>query len=211
MANPNIVEMNGHKITGPVYAIVTDNKDPEGHGRLKVKLNYLGKEIETDWVPMVIPLDKGFILPDIGDMVTIAFLDDNPNSGSVLEKARLNGEDEDLSIKNGKNTLSFIKGSNGYRVMFDASQEKEKIRIFTPDGEQYEVFSDGKTTRLNMNGDISREIVLSAKEKITFEGEDGDIEIAVGNPNEPIEVRLTRKNKDIDSDKDKKGDCGDIH
>ena len=67
---------------------ITDTADPEALGRVKVE--YLGHEAgaESDWALMVTPLagDKtGYLaLPEAGDLVAVAFVNDDLNAPLML-------------------------------------------------------------------------------------------------------------------------------
>lgn len=69
-------------------AFVTDTADPEALGR--VKLEYLGHEAgaESDWALIVTPLagdETGFFtMPEVGDMVAVAFVNGDLNAPLML-------------------------------------------------------------------------------------------------------------------------------
>ena len=60
-----------------MVAIVTDIKDPEELGRVKVKFPSLADDYESDWARVVLPgagEDTGLVfLPDVDDEVLVAF------------------------------------------------------------------------------------------------------------------------------------------
>jgi phage protein D len=62
---------------GPVIGIVTNNKDPEERGRIKLKFPWLSDEVESDWARLVSPgagSERGFYcLPEINDEVLVLF------------------------------------------------------------------------------------------------------------------------------------------
>ncbi len=62
---------------GPVVGIVTNNKDPEERGRVKVKFPWLSDDVESDWARVVAPGagdGRGLMcLPEVNDEVLIAF------------------------------------------------------------------------------------------------------------------------------------------
>ena len=63
--------------SGLVIGIVTDNQDPEGMGRIKVKYPWLSSEHASDWARVVAPgagPERGMeFLPEIDDEVLVAF------------------------------------------------------------------------------------------------------------------------------------------
>ena len=62
---------------GVVVGLVTNNKDPDDLGRVKVKYPWLGDNIESDWIRLSSPMagsGRGFLyLPEVNDEVLIAF------------------------------------------------------------------------------------------------------------------------------------------
>jgi phage protein D/phage baseplate assembly protein gpV len=60
-----------------VIAIVTNNNDPESMGRVKVKYDALGDNIESDWARIAVPnagSARGFFfMPEVGDEVVVGF------------------------------------------------------------------------------------------------------------------------------------------
>jgi phage baseplate assembly protein gpV len=70
-----------------VLGVVTHVNDPEGYGRIRVKLPTY-RDIETDWMGVVTPgagLGKGLLaLPDVGDTVLVLLPKGDPANGVVL-------------------------------------------------------------------------------------------------------------------------------
>jgi uncharacterized protein involved in type VI secretion and phage assembly len=63
--------------TGLVIGLVTNNQDPDGLGRVRVKYSALGDDIESTWARVALPgagPDAGMaFLPQVGDEVVVAF------------------------------------------------------------------------------------------------------------------------------------------
>ena len=63
--------------SGLVIGVVTDNQDPEGQGRVKVKYPWLAPDQSSDWARVVVPgggAERGIqFLPEINDEVLIGF------------------------------------------------------------------------------------------------------------------------------------------
>lgn len=64
-------------IPGVMAAIVTQNQDPEGLGRVRLRLDGSREGVETDWARVAAPMTRSaretFVLPEIGDEVLVAF------------------------------------------------------------------------------------------------------------------------------------------
>jgi len=50
-------EQSAFRVTGVVIGIVTNNKDPEGMGRLKVRFPWLSDSDESAWARVAVPMD----------------------------------------------------------------------------------------------------------------------------------------------------------
>ena len=63
-------EAGGH-VAGVAQGTVSNNQDPEGLARVKLRLPWRGKDFETDWVRIATPMggnDRGvYFLPEVGD------------------------------------------------------------------------------------------------------------------------------------------------
>jgi len=98
---------------GVTVGIVTNNKDPDGLGRVKATLPWMADQIETDWARVVTPMAGGsrgvYFLPEVDDEVLVAFEHGDPGSPYVLG-GLWNGKDKPPeSNSDGKNDLRTIK------------------------------------------------------------------------------------------------------
>lgn len=66
-----------HGIQGVVVAIVTNNNDPQGQGRVKLKFPWLDDQQESFWARLAAPgagKERGlYLLPEVNDEVLVAF------------------------------------------------------------------------------------------------------------------------------------------
>lgn len=135
---------NGDKAVGKIYGIacgiVTNNKDPEKLGKLKIKFPWLSDDNETDWIRMTTLMGGGgrggFFLPEVGDEVLVAFEHGDINRPYVIG-ALWNGVDkppEDNS--DGQNNIRKITSRSGHEIVFndDDTAKQEKIEIHTKAG-----------------------------------------------------------------------------
>ncbi len=94
MMNPADLE---EKLTGVYVAIVTDNRDPEELGRVKVTFPWRGSREESFWARVVsFAGGKGagaFFLPEVGDEVLVAF-ENGELEFPVVLGTLWNGEDK---------------------------------------------------------------------------------------------------------------------
>jgi uncharacterized protein involved in type VI secretion and phage assembly len=163
-----------------VYAVVTDNKDPDKLNRVKVSAPYEESSV-SDWIPVVTPLagaDSGFsVLPNVDDQVLVVYLDDQHVRQAVLggiwyEEAAppetQENADADLN-KDGNNALSFIKSKSGAMIILDDTEGKEKIQLIAADGKsRLEFRAEDKMTTLSTEYDLT----IGAKGSITIDAEE---------------------------------------
>ncbi|HEY9664289.1 MAG TPA: phage baseplate assembly protein V, partial [Allocoleopsis sp.] len=130
----------GAKMEGVFIGIVTNNKDPEGLGRVKVKFPAREGEGESYWA-RIATLMAGqargtFFLPEVNDEVLVAFEQSNINHPYILG-CLWNGEDKPPDKnEDGKNNIRTIRSRSGHQITFndDADGKKEKLEIQTKGG-----------------------------------------------------------------------------
>jgi uncharacterized protein involved in type VI secretion and phage assembly len=128
------------RIYGVVSAIVTDNHDPDGRARVKVKFPWLEEQAETDWAKVVSLMagkDRGAVcLPENGDEVLVAFEHGDVHHPYILG-ALWNSEDTPPETNSdGKNNIRKIKSRSGHELIFcdDGEGQKEKVELHTKAG-----------------------------------------------------------------------------
>ena len=133
-------EAQAYKIFGVVVGIVTDNKDPEGLGRVKISFPWRGETDQSYWARIATLMagkDRGaFFLPEVGDEVLVAF-DRGEMSHPYVIGALWNGEDTPPEANaDGKNNIRKIKSRSGHEIIFndDDTSQQEKIEITTKAG-----------------------------------------------------------------------------
>jgi uncharacterized protein involved in type VI secretion and phage assembly len=126
----------GHpdRIYGVVTAIVTNNQDPDGTGRLRVRFPWLAAEGEGEswWARMAVPMAGNEIgtwfLPDVDDEVLVAFERGDPRFPYVIG-ALWNANRVPPEAADEDNTKRTIKSKSGHVVRFDDTDGAEKIEI----------------------------------------------------------------------------------
>ncbi len=153
----------GQQVNGIIIGLVTDLKDPENIGRVRVTYPYLGDET-SDWARLVTQMagkDRGmFLRPEVGDEVLVAFeLGDVRRPyilGSLWSTTDTPPADDGQAAQN---NWRFITSRSGHMVKLDDTAGKEKIEIIGSDGQRQIVF------------DI-------AKQKIQVTCDSGDVEVS---------------------------------
>ena len=128
------------RIFGVVVGIVTNNQDPEGLGRVKVKIPCLSDVDESFWARVAAPMAgkrRGtYFLPEVDDEVLVAFEHGDVRFPYVLG-ALWNGKMPRPSTNNdGKNNVRMIKSRSGHVVKLNDEDGKETIEIVDKSSEK---------------------------------------------------------------------------
>ncbi len=130
------------RIAGVVPGIVTNNQDPEGLGRVKVRFPWLSDDNETDWVRIATLMtggDRGsFFLPEVGDEVLVAFEHGDINHPYVIGALWNGANVPPETNSDGQNNIRKIKSRSGHEIIFNDNDtaRQEKIEIHTNSGHQ---------------------------------------------------------------------------
>lgn len=121
------------KIDGVVIAKVTNNKDPDKLGRVKVTFPWMSDQNESYWARIATLMagnDRGsFFLPEVEDEVLVAFEHGDLHYPYVLG-ALWNGVDTPPETNSdGKNNIRLIKSRSGHKIILDDTDGSEKIEI----------------------------------------------------------------------------------
>jgi uncharacterized protein involved in type VI secretion and phage assembly len=159
-------------IYGVAVGVVTNNQDPDGLGRVKVRLPWLSDDDETYWARIAVPMagnDRGFYhLPEVDDEVLLAFEQGSIDRPYVLG-ALWNGKDKPPeSNDDGKNNKRTWKSRSGHIVRLDDTNGSEKIEIVDKSGKNSIVIttSDNKLT-IQADSDIT---IQSSSGKVKISG-----------------------------------------
>lgn len=165
------------KINGVVIGIVTNNKDPEKLGRVKVKFPWLSNDDESNWARIASPMagkEMGiFFLPEVEDEVLVAFEYGDINIPYIIGSL-WNGKDKPpLTNDDGKNNFRIIKSRSGHIIKLDDTDGEEKIEIVDK-GEKNMVIIDTKNNRISVKSD--KDIEISAPNgKVKIEAKDFEV------------------------------------
>ena len=152
-----------HRIYGVVVGLVTNNQDPDGLGRVKVKFPWLSDEDESHWARVAAPMagnDRGaYFLPEVEDEVLVAFEHGDPRFPYVVG-ALWNGKDvPPAKNDDGKNNVRVIKSRSGHVIRLTDEDGKEKIEIVDK-SEKNSLVVDTAANTITITSD--KDIVLSA-------------------------------------------------
>jgi uncharacterized protein involved in type VI secretion and phage assembly len=126
------------RVFGAVVGVVTNNQDPDNHGRVKVRFPWLSDAEESHWARIAVPMggsDRGiYCLPEVDDEVLVAFEHGDLRFPYVLG-ALWNGTDKPPATNgDGKNNVRLIKSRSGHIIKLNDEDGKETIEIVDKKG-----------------------------------------------------------------------------
>lgn len=176
---------------GVFPALVTDIKDPDGQGRVKISLPW---SPDTDsaryeaWARLATLMggnNRGsWFVPDVNDEVLIAFEAGNARRPYVVG-ALWNGVDKPPETMDGggRNDKKVLRSRNGVKITLDDADGQEKMILETPGGQKITlkdgpgaieiVDSSGNSVKLETSG-----ITVTASAKVTVNA--SQVEVAAG-------------------------------
>lgn len=162
---------------GVAFGIVTNNQDPEGLGRVRLKLPWMADDAESNWARIVTPMagpDRGcYFLPEVDDEVLVAFEHGSPEFPYVLG-GLWNGKDKPpASNSDGKNDVRVIKSRSGHVIRLTDTDNAEQIEIIDKSTKNSIVISTkDKTITISADADI---VIQSANGKLQLSGKGVEI------------------------------------
>ena len=181
---------------GAVIGIVTNNTDPEGTGRVKVRFPWLHDTVESHWAriaqPYAGPGRGSFWLPEVGDEVCVVFDRNDPNHPYILG-GLWNGWDTvpEPGNPDGKDDTKIWETRNGHKIKFEDHPGNERITLTDGAGERHLVIevADDTITLTAVPGDITWN---APREHIKLECVNLEVEVA-RNSTWKVDTSLTEK------------------
>jgi phage protein D/phage baseplate assembly protein gpV len=176
------------RMDGVAIAQISDVRDPQHQGRVKLTFPWLSDDYVSDWARTVQPgagKDRGFlILPEVGDEVLVAFEQGDVRRPYVVG-GLFNGVDtpksgpiDDVDPGSGAiNRRSFVS-RRGHRIdLLDQDGSKEGVSISTSDDKlSFVLDSTGSTVTLHSDGTVT----VEAKSGITVDAGTGSLALKGG-------------------------------
>jgi uncharacterized protein involved in type VI secretion and phage assembly len=180
MHDARVPEGLGGRWYGVYPALVSDIKDPDGQGRVRVTLPWSpdtgGDQYEV-WARLATMMggnNRGtWFVPDVNDEVLVVFEGGDPRRPYVVG-GLWNGKDAPPESMDGagNNYRKVIRSRNGVKVTLDDQDGQEKLILETPGGQRVTMKdgpgsvviedSNGNSVKLEMSG-----ITVTASAKVT--------------------------------------------
>jgi phage protein D/phage baseplate assembly protein gpV len=174
-------ESNGKPTGGLVIGIVTDNADPDGGGRVKVKYPWLSPDHASDWARVVSAgggNQRGIeFLPEINDEVLVGFEQGDVHHPYVLG-GLWNGQDKppadkSKAVSGGKVQQRVIRSRAGHTITLDDNDGAGGITIADKNGNSILIDSGSNKLEITMQGDVE----VKSQGKMSFKAQ-GPVEIS---------------------------------
>ncbi|MCA9490142.1 MAG: type IV secretion protein Rhs [Myxococcales bacterium] len=176
---------------GVYPAVVADNQDPDGQGRVKVRLPWAADAGDAQYeawarlATMMAGNDRGsFFIPDVDDEVLVAFEAGRPDRPYVVG-ALWNGQDAPPESMDGagNNDIKSITSRSGVTITFDDASGQERLVLETPGGNRVTLDDGGRSLTVEDSSGNSVElapsgVTVTASAKVTVQA--STMEISAG-------------------------------
>lgn len=172
-------------VSGVVVGVVTDLRDPEKLGRVKLKLPWLAADHLTEWAPTVqagAGADRGtLVLPEVNDQVLVGFEHGDLRRPYVIgglhsQADRPPATPDPVDGGSGKVTRRAFVTRTGHKVEFFEKDSKgeQGITLATGDG-RLSMALDQKTTKIAVHSDGT--VVIEAANGVTISSSAGNLDL----------------------------------
>ena len=178
---PRLTDRFGRPVSGQmpglVEAIVEDNVDPDGLGRVKLKFPTLPDMPKSFWARLVMPMagrDRGWMtIPEKDDEVLVAFVRGDINHAIVIG-ALYNGVDTPPYANEDKeNNLRVFQSRSGHRLTFDDTSGSERVELILHNEEIRVIWDSANSTIGVYSG---KDIIIEAAKTISMKCTDFIVE-----------------------------------
>jgi uncharacterized protein involved in type VI secretion and phage assembly len=155
---------------GVVVGVVTNNQDPDGMHRVKVRFPWLSDDVESNWARVAAPMAGGnrgvYFLPEVDDEVLIAFEHGKVDHPYVIGSLWNGSDGAPESNADGENNHRTIQSRSGHVIRLNDQSGGETIEIIDKSGNNKIIVatSDNSIT-IEADGDIA---IRSRSGKLTM-------------------------------------------
>jgi len=185
MSSPENTRERGERLYGVYPALVTDIRDPDTLGRVKVQMPSVGQANWARIATLMAGKHRGtWFIPDVGDEVLVAFEAGDPRRPYVVGSlwSRADAPPESMDAK-GNNYRKVLHSRKGVKFTLDDTDGAEQMVLETPGGQKVILMDDagavviedsnGNSVRLDSGG-----IAVTSPAKVTVTA--STVEISAG-------------------------------
>ena len=136
----------GGYVKGVAIAIVTQNRDPDGLGRVKVRFPWYAQTHESYWARIAVPMagaEQGtYFLPEIDQEVLVVFEREDVRFPYVIGGLWNGQAKTPLTNADGKNDQRVIRSRKKHHLLFDDGS-KGLVELKLNDGKKVSIDDDG--------------------------------------------------------------------
>lgn len=149
----------GRHYYGVYPAVVTDNQDPNGEGRVRIRLPWAPDPGSAEFSPWarLATLNAGnnrgsWFVPEVDDEVLVGFGGGDPRDPYVVGSL-WNGRDSAPEKMDADNNVRSLTSRSGIKITLDDTRGSVTLTLTTPGGQQVELTDAGnKVTVSDSNG-----------------------------------------------------------
>lgn len=179
---------------GKYRGFVTDNRDPQKRGRLRLTIPSVLGDQESDWALPCLPFGGGtgygfFAVPEVGAQMWVEFEEGDIHRPIWTGTFWQQKSDVPKDASKGEPTTRLIRTPSGHVFQFDDEQGEEQFRIHHPEGAEMVIDKNGSITltdavgaTMKIDADASEIVVEDANgNTMTMNGSGTTIEDSNGN------------------------------
>jgi len=163
---------------GKYRGIVTDNKDPEKRGRLRLRIASVLGDQETDWALPCLPYgglaQQGmFMVPEVDAQVWVEFEEGDIHRPIWVGTFWQQEGDPPEDAAKEEPTTRLFQTTSGHILQFDDKEGEERFRLFHPADAEMEIDKNGTISLTDASGALLKMDAQSSE--IIIEDANGNI------------------------------------
>jgi uncharacterized protein involved in type VI secretion and phage assembly len=136
-------------LQGVAVATVTDNRDPDGQSRVRVRFPWQAEGQSSFWARLAMPMtgkEMGtYFLPEVGDEVLVAFERADQEHAFVIGSLWNGPAAPPENNGDGKNDTRLIRSRSGHELRFDDNAAQPEVELKLKDGKHLKLDRNGVT------------------------------------------------------------------
>jgi len=171
------------EVHGVSPAVVIDNQDPDGMGRVKIRIPKVSDESWARIATLMAGANRGtWFIPEVGDEVLVAFEQADARRPYVLG-ALWNTTNPPPQTMDANNNKKVLRSRNGVKITLDDHDGQESFLVETPGGQTITMKDGpGSIEITDSNGNFVKlepcGITVNASAKVTIQA--SQIEVSAG-------------------------------